>query len=190
MSVEDIIAELAKITALSPGLTDRLRTLLISEVYHPRQVIASPGHNQHRLWLVESGIIRSYYPDERGREITQAFYTANDLIFFWEGYLAQRTDHYLEALHNVNLYSLRYTDLDTLRDFPETETLFRYFILQQRRTELFRNRLLLQSADQRYRQYRKAYPGIFREVPLRLIASFLHMTRENLSRLIGRDREG
>lgn len=187
MSIEDIIAELTKITVLSTDFRAELRVLLSSEVYQPHQIIDAPGKHHHRLWLVESGIVRSYYFDSQGKEITQAFYTATDLIFFWEAYLAQRTDHYLEALQTVKLHTLRYTDLEGLRIFPEMESLLRYFILQQRRTELFRNRLLLQSAEQRYRQFRLAHPLIFREVPLRLIASYLNMTRENLSRLIGKD---
>lgn len=187
MSVEDIISELAKITALSQDFKVRLRELLIIEVYQSHQVIDAPGNHPHRLWLVESGVVRSYYFDSEGKEITQAFYTAHDLIFFWEAYLAQRTDHYLEALQTVRLHTLRYSDLERLRGFPEMEPLLRYFILRQQRTELFRNRLLLQSAGQRYRQFRLAHPAIFREVSLRLIASYLNMTRENLSRLIGRD---
>jgi hypothetical protein len=186
MSVEEIIAELAKIVALSPDFKRSLHELFISETYLAHQVIDSPGNHHHRIWLVESGIVRSYYFDERGKEITQAFYVRNDLIFFWEGYLAQRTDHYLDALQNVKLQTLRYTDLEGLKGFPEMEPLLRYFILQQRRIELFRCRLLLQNADQRYRQFRNAHPVIFRDVPLRLIASYLNMTRENLSRLIGK----
>ncbi|MEO7214530.1 MAG: hypothetical protein ABIX36_17120 [Mucilaginibacter sp.] len=187
MSVEDIIAELDKIVALSAPFKAKLRDLLFSEVYQSHQIIDAPGNHHHRLWLVGSGIVRSYYFDSQGKEITQAFYLGTDLIFFWEAYLAQRTDYYLEALRTVKLHSLRYTDLDGLRSFPEMDILLRYFILQQRRSELFRNRLLLQTAEQRYRQFRLAHPVVFRELSLRLIASYLNMTRENLSRLIGKD---
>ncbi|MBD1362970.1 Crp/Fnr family transcriptional regulator [Mucilaginibacter sp. ZT4R22] len=184
MSVEEIIAELANIVALSPAFKERLRELLIREVYQPRQIIDAPGNQHYRMWLVESGIVRSYYVDGRGRDITEAFFSARDLIFLWEGYLSHRTDHYLEALQVTNVYTLRYADLEALREFPEAEPLIKYFILQQRQYELFRSRLLSHAAEERYRQFRNAYPGIFRDVPLRLIASYLNMTRENLSRLI------
>lgn len=187
MSVEEIINELARITALSPDFRAKLRELLICELYHAHQVIDAPGNHHHRLWLLGSGIVRSYYYDEQGKEITQAFYNAGDLIFFWEAYLDQHTDHYLEALRTVELFTLRYTDLNALQAFPEMKMLQRHFILRQRRSDLFRDRLLLQTAEQRYRQFRAAQPVIFRDVSLRLIASYLNMTRENLSRLIGRD---
>jgi len=187
MSEEEIIAVLSGLVNLSPAFELKLRSLLISEAYQPHQIIDAPGFQQHRMWMVVSGIIRRYYFDGNGKEITESFYTAQDLIFFWEGYLSQRTDHYLETLSITRVYTLRYADLAALQDFPETGELTRYFIGMQRKGELFRSRLLLQSATARYQLFRKANPVIFREVPLRLIASYLNMTRENLSRLIGKD---
>jgi CRP-like cAMP-binding protein len=187
MSEEEIIAVLSGLVTLSPAFESQLRGLLVSEVYQSHQIIDAPGLQQHRMWMVVSGIIRRYYFDDNGKEITDSFYTAQDLIFFWEGYWSQRTDHYLETLSITRVYTLRYADLAALQDFQETTALTRYFIGVQRKGELFRSRLLLQSATARYQLFRKANPVIFREVPLRLIASYLNMTRENLSRLIGKD---
>jgi CRP/FNR family transcriptional regulator, anaerobic regulatory protein len=186
MSKEELIGRLSGIADLSAAFRSALAEVIFPELYRTRQIIGAPG-GQQRMWLVGSGTVRRYYYSDAGREITESFYASGELIFSWEGYWSGRTDAYLEALTPGSLYALRYADLEAIRHFPEYETLTRHFLLQQRRMESGRTRLLLLSAEERYRRFRKMNPAIFREVSLRIIASYLNMTRENLSRLIAKN---
>lgn len=188
MNKADIIAELHKALDLSVGFQERLHALLVEETYQPHQIIDSPGNQHHRMWLLASGIVRTYYFNDQGKQLTDAFYLPGELLFFWEGYLSQQIHHYVEALQHTRALTLRYADIPAIRQYPEGDELIRYFIARYRATELFKSRLLSKNAEERYREFRKVYPLIFREVPLKLIASYLNMTRENLSRLISSDR--
>lgn len=188
MNKAEIIAELHKTLGLSVVFQERLSALLVEETYQPHQIIDSPGNQHHRMWLIASGIVRTYYFNDQGKQMTEAFYLPGELLFFWEGYLSHQIDHYVEALQLTRALTVRYAEIPAIRQYPEGDELIRYFIAKYRTTELFKSRLLSKNAEERYREFRKVYPLIFREVPLKLIASYLNMTRENLSRLISSDR--
>jgi CRP-like cAMP-binding protein len=188
MNVASFIDYLATLTPLPSELKEVLESSLITEHYQPHQVIHAAGQTESRAWFVASGFLRGYYFDDEGKEHTAAFYSERDLIFSYHGLSQQPADHYLEALHTSTLISLRYDQIISLNmEHREMNILFVHFLRELNRREQFRTRLLMQGAEERYRQFRKAYPSVFQQAPVRMIAAFLNMTRENLSRLISRN---
>jgi hypothetical protein len=73
-----------------------------------------------------------------------------------------------------------------MEQYEEIKILIEIFSRQRYHQELFKSRLMTWTAEERYNQFRKANPDIFKLASIRLIASYLNMTRENLSRLMGR----
>jgi CRP-like cAMP-binding protein len=187
MSAESLIGYLSAITKLSPGLIEELKSGLDEEQYKPHQIIHAAGQIENRLWYMETGFARTYYFDQTGKEHTLSFYIKNEIIFSYKGYWKETTDYYLEVLTPTTLISLPYESLYKLEQHEETKTLIHVFTRQRYYLELFKSRLMTWSAEERYYQFRKASPDIFKLASIRLIASYLNMTRENLSRLMGRE---
>lgn len=187
MSGESLIGYLSAIIKLSPVFIEELKRGLDEEHYKPHQIIHASGQTENRLWYIETGFARSYYFDQTGKEHTLSFYLENEIIFSYKGFWKEPTDYYLEVLTPTILISLSYEALYKLEQHEETKTLIHIFTRQRYYQELFKSRLMTWSAEERYYQFRKASPEIFKLASIRLIASYLNMTRENLSRLIGRE---
>ncbi|MBK0378542.1 Crp/Fnr family transcriptional regulator [Mucilaginibacter segetis] len=187
-SIDSLIAYLSGITDLSPAFTSRLHAVLKPEIYQPHQVFQAAGQRENRLWFVLQGFVRGYYFDPSGKEHTLSFHSENELIFSYEGFWQETADRYLEALQPTGVYSLSYEELASLLpQFREAQLLKEVFVRHQYQQERFRKRLLTWSAEERYRQTRKLQPELFRKASVRLIATYLNMTRENLSRLMAKD---
>jgi CRP-like cAMP-binding protein len=188
MNVQLLTDHLSTLTPLSKDFREALEAILVIEHYQPHQIIHAVGQTETRAWFVASGFLRSYYFDDAGKEHTEAFYGDRDLIFSYKGLTQQPADQYIEALHDTTLISLNYSQIALLQmEYREMSVLAVLLLQELNRREQFRTRLLMQSAEDRYRQFRKAYPSVFQRAPVRMIAAYLNMTRENLSRLISRN---
>ena len=188
MGVESLIGYLSAIAKLSTGFTGALRSGLEEEQYKPHQIIHAAGQVENRLWFIETGFARSYYFDQAGKEHTLSFYLEKEIIFSYKGFWREAADYYLEVLAPAVLISFSYDSLSQFIDqYSETRTLINVFTRQRYYQELFKSRLMTWTAEERYYQFRKAHPDIFKIASVRLIASYLNMTRENLSRLMSRE---
>lgn len=183
-----IIEYLSSVSFLSGTLKDDLQKTVIREDYRPHQVIHAAGHTENRFWFVEKGFARTYYLELSGKEHTLSFYPENKIIWSNQGYWNEPADYYLEVLEPSVILSVTYKMLHRLNEvYPEVTELVQLLIRQQYHQELLKSRLLGLTAEERYQQVRRSMPELFRRSSVRLIASYLNMTRENLSRLMGRN---
>lgn len=185
---EAIIEYLSSVSVLSRALKDELQQLVVREDYKPHQVIHAAGHTESRFWFIEKGFARTYYLESSGKEHTLSFYPENNIIWSNQGYWNEPADYYLEVLEPSVILSVSYKMLHHLNDaYPEITELVQLLMRQQYHLDLLKSRLLGLTAEERYQQVRRTMPELFRRSSVRLIASYLNMTRENLSRLMGRD---
>jgi CRP/FNR family transcriptional regulator, anaerobic regulatory protein len=187
MDTEHIIKYLASITDLSIAFVQEIEVNLREEHYKSQQIIQGMGQPQTHLWYVQSGIARSYIYDDQGLEHTLRFWQANEVIFSYVGYWNQPSQEYIEILGDSILFSYTYQNLESLRlRHHEMTTIIRSIIGRYHQQENQRNRFHTLSTDERYLRFRNEHPSIFKNVPLRMIASYLQMSRENLSRIISK----
>lgn len=188
MNATAIIEYLSSLSFLSDALKTELQKKVIREEYRPHQVIHAAGHTENRLWFIDKGFARTYYLESSGKEHTLSFYLDHSMVWSNQGYWNEPADYYLEILEPSVILSLTYKVLHHLNDeYPETVELVQQLIRLQYHQDLQKNRLLGMTAEERYQQVRKRMPELFRRASVRLIATYLNMTRENLSRLMGRD---
>lgn len=188
MNASPFIQFLAGLTTLPAPLEEALAKLVVREVYKPHQIVHAAGQTESRCWFLESGLARTYYLDRSGKEHTLAFYQEGQLIWSVQGFWNEPVDYYLEVLEPSVLLAIAYASFNELTaTFQATGSLVQALIRQQYNQELVKNRLLALPAEERYLQVRKNMPELFRRVSVRLIATYINMTRENLSRLMGRD---
>ncbi|MDB4918415.1 Crp/Fnr family transcriptional regulator [Mucilaginibacter sp.] len=188
MNKNNFIAHLSGIASLSISLKENLYKLLEEESYKPRQILFSPGQLENRLCFIEKGFARNYYYDELGQDHTVKFWGSNDILLSYRGYWSQPAYYYTEIMEESTLVSLRYDDLRSLLiTFPEASVLVKTILNQYHDEENQKQRLITLSAEQRFQELRKHNRAVFQKVPLKIIASYLNMSRETLSRMISKD---
>lgn len=136
--------------------------------------------------FVVSGCLKTFYIDDNGQEHVMSFAIENwwtaDLGSFITQTPAQLN---VQCLENSVLAQIHYNELQQLYvEVPKLERFFRLiiqnaFVAAQKRIV---NNFSL-AAMERYLQFRDQYPNIEQRVPQYLIASYLGITKEFLSRI-------
>lgn len=138
---------------------------------------------------VNKGCMRSYFLDEHGHEATLQFGTedwwVSDLISFEQGAPSRM---FIEALEDSELLLIRRDKKEQLyRDVPGLERVFRMMLL--RNLGALQDRLfatMAWPAEDRYEAFLKRFPDLSNRVPQHMIASYLGITPEFLSKLRAR----
>ena len=136
------------------------------------QILQRKGDLNSKIYRVESGLLRSYSIDEKGKE--------HIFMFAPEGWIiadnvppVQPCELFIDAIESsVVLQSDK--SPDSKHDVQKL--INRIAVLQERVIML-----MSASAIERYEHFVHTYPGIVQRVPQRMIASYLGITPEALS---------
>jgi CRP-like cAMP-binding protein len=151
-----------------------------------RQFILQEGDVSKYNIFVGKGLLRSYTIDEKGNEhilqfAFEGWWTADLSSFFTD----EPSLFNIEALEDSELLLITRPLWESLLDkVPPIERYFR--ILIQNSLIATQRRLmgsLTETAEQKYLTFIKAYPESVQRIPQHMIASYLGITRETLSRL-------
>ncbi len=140
------------------------------------EFLQKKGDLNSKVYSVESGLLRSYSIDEKGKE--------HIFMFAPEGWLIadnipreQPCDLYIDALED-SIVTVLEKDLGRVHD---SEKLIKRLSVLQKRVIM----LMSASAIERYEDFLKTYPQIIQRVPQKMIASYLGITPEALSKIKG-----
>lgn len=186
-------------TQLSPSFRKHLKKFVIvsDEEYEKIRSyfgIRHLGKNQHLIvagdsvnqtFWVERGLLISIYNDEQGREHILQFAIENCWITDQEAFYNQSKGSLtVKCLEESTLLSLSFDDREKLcEEFPAMEKFFRKkandsFVKQQRRLLTY----MTSDARQRLQLLIQEYPGLIQRVPKTILAAYLGVSRETLSR--------
>lgn len=138
------------------------------------QILQRKGDLNSKVYLVKSGLLRSYSIDNKGKEHIYMFAPENWII---GDSVSPQTpcDLFIDALENSVVIQKR-KDTVPVSDLPKL--INRLEVLQKRII-----RLMSASAIERYQHFIKTYPDIVQRVPQKMIASYLGITPQALSTL-------
>jgi len=165
---------------------DICKSLFSPKKLRKRQYILQQDDICKNLVFVEKGILRSYSLDSKGNEHILQFapegWWISDVYSFLTGEAAV---YNIEAIEDSELLLISKSSLDELYErVPKFERYFR--LLSQANMVATHRRLtasLSDSADEKYLRLLSAYPNIVARVPQHMIASYLGITPETLSRV-------
>jgi len=139
---------------------------------------------QH-IGFIEKGMTRNFYYKD-GKDITTTFAYEEDPCLSMYSFISQKPSlESIEALEDCVIWSISYQQLqDLYQRFPSLNLIGRllteeYYIMLEDHTRALKHL----SSKERYVQLMEDYPDIIQRVPLTHIASYLGMTKENLSRI-------
>ncbi len=151
-----------------------------------KQLVVQPGFTARYRYYVVDGALRSFIVDSSGQETTFALAVEDWWITDYNSYIYQQpATLFVEAIAACTVLSLSYESEQQLKSAgPRFETFFR--IIAERGLAAQQRRLitnLTQSAEERYDSFVKQYPKFLEQVPQYIIASYLGMSTEFLSRI-------
>ena len=144
------------------------------------------GKTVRQVGFLVEGVIRIYYYNNKGDEITRYFIEENHLILsgnsISEPYIPSV---YLSAITPCILIVFSREDW---KDISETiigwDKIIQQITAKHHREKLARrSELVSQDATTRYLDFMEKFPGLINRVPLSFIASYLGITQSSLSRI-------
>lgn len=167
-------------------LIDQIKATYPSITVKKGQLLLQPGATTTDVYYVETGCLRSYVTDKNGKEHIYQF-APEDWIISDEEALSKGIPAilYIDAIENsvIRVVPKAQVDARFNNDLDMAKATLERL---HRKINAFRNRIILllsATADERYENFISTYPNLAQRVPLRMIASYLGITPESLSRI-------
>lgn len=151
-----------------------------------RQFLVQPNFVAKHRYFVLNGALRAYVVGDEGQDHTIQLAIEEWWISDYNSYMSrQPASMFVMAVEDSVLLQISFEDEQQLKAANHKfETFFR--ILAERSVAFMQRRVinnLTQSAEQRYEQFIGIYPAMVNRFPQYVIASYLGMTTEFLSRI-------
>ncbi len=144
------------------------------------------GDPCNSIFFVEKGLLRQYSIDEKGKEHILHFAPEGWLLNDRESMHFNMPSKYnIEALEDTEVFILDQAIMDALETEIPAFATFNNELLNNHIRQLQKRITLLLSAtaEERYLSFIKMYPNILLRVPQSMVASYLGITPESLSRV-------
>lgn len=138
-----------------------------------------------KSYFIRKGLLRTYFIKD-GKEVSEYFSYEEEWTNSPRSFMARKPDiYYIDAIEDTEVFSLHVNDLGYLFDrFPEMEryarlsmgTVFGHFM--ERITSM-----RFTTAKEKYDHFCEVYKGVYHRIPLGMVASYLGITQETLSRI-------
>ena len=183
---DSILNNIKRFVKLTSEEEARITSIIKASRIKKKQFIIQPGFVcQSRTYIVE-GAIRVFYLDDQGKEHTVSIGVEDWFVTDFFSYINQvPAINFAEALEDSYIFQMRYEDIEPL--CKEIHALSEYFRLTTEKAFAFSRRRVISNismtAEQRYDAYIEKYPHIVNRVPQYVLASYLGMSQEFLSKI-------
>jgi len=181
-----IIQHIDRIVSLSNEEKEAFSGIVEQRRVKRKSFIVQPGFVcRHQSHVVE-GALRSYFISPNGDEHTIAIAIEDWWISDFYSYTSQTPAYlYVEAMEDCLIQQIAYENVERIcNEYPRFERFFR--LVAQKAFAFSQKRALSnigKTAEERYIEYAAMYPKIIQRVPQYVLASYLGMTPEFLSKV-------
>jgi CRP-like cAMP-binding protein len=179
--------ELERLLQAAPAM-EQVWLALPRQSLAPKQILHAAGDTLTRSWLVEQGLVRTYYLNQEGVERNRSFHAEGSWLGGGVPPAPSICPYTMEAMEPTQVVELPYATLQTWRDnFPAIRPL-----LQEAMNCLFTGQaqreaeLLTLSPLERYQTFMTDQAAILARVPIHHVASYLGISNVSLSRIRAR----
>lgn len=184
-NTDNIFDHFEKFIPLSSKLKAELAKRLRPFVFKKGVMILDANKVCTESYFIKNGILRTYFKKD-GKEISEFFSGANEWVNSPKSFVHGKKDiYYIDAIEETVAYGLDVIHLAYLFDnFSEMERYARLsmgsvfgHLLERIASMRFT------SAKERYDHFQVTYSEIHHRIPLGMVASYLGITQETLSRI-------
>lgn len=170
---------------LSKQESESLLNRIVEKVIPKGTIIQRQGDLNTNAYYVKKGLLRSFSIDEKGKEHTFMF--APETWVIADGsYMNEKADLFIETLEdttveilNKNILQNEYLEATSNNEIKQSQSLMRRTSVLQKRVIM----LMSATALERYNHFVATYPQFLQRVPQKMIASYLGITPEALSKV-------
>lgn len=165
--------------------TDLLRISNIKSL-EKDELFISEGQIPRKFAIVLSGSFRYYYVNEKGDEFTKGFVLKNTVLSAYSAMVQGAPSLFnIQALEPAQILEVNYQSWLQLR---ASNTFWDHFLIRALEKGYFAKEkreweLLLLDATSRYKIFLSEFPGLDKKVKLHIIASYIGIQPESLSRI-------
>ena len=178
---------------ISPELTDEelefVKPTISILKLKKKQILIHENEIQDSIAFIYSGLIRSYFINENGKEINNAFFSENEFVTDYLSFIKQqKTKYTFECLEDCTLISIPFETVETAYDKYKNFANFGRKIAEwalENRTKKYES-FLYETAEERYLRFIDENKSILNRISLSHLASYLGIERQSLSRIRSR----
>jgi CRP-like cAMP-binding protein len=170
-------------------LSDQLKTELESKLkqvdFKKGDLVLDADRICTESYFIQKGILRTYFIKD-GKEISEFFCGSHEWVNSPRSFIQRKKDiYYIDAIEDTEALSLNVNDLVYLFDnYPEMERYSRlsmgsFFGHMMERITSIR----FTTAKEKYDHFCQSYNHIYHRLPLSMVASYLGIAPETLSRI-------
>ena len=175
-----------EVTPVSDGEIEFINSFFLLKNVRRSQFLVHEGDEVKYEYMVLSGIYRIYYLDDDGKEHIVKFAQENCWMSDYKAFFKRvGATMFIECLEGGQVLCLTLfgreqlsAELQKMEYFFKVRLTNNYVALEERVRLLFLN-----TARQRYDEFIKSHPGLIQRIPKKIIASYLGVCRETLSRI-------
>lgn len=170
---------------ISPEILGGIVNISLFRVVKKGEILGKIGDDTRRAGLVLKGMIRCYYIDGNGNDVTRGFSIAGTFCMDegMFGYRERLTEW--EALEETALMSFDVREIKKMiAKCGQLQSAYILLLENALRYKIYReNTFLVENATERYIHFRRLYPEICANVKQQYIATYLGIAPESLSRI-------
>ncbi|MEO1050386.1 MAG: Crp/Fnr family transcriptional regulator [Bacteroidota bacterium] len=184
-----ILSNIARYVELTEDEIQKFTSIIKITRIRKRQFVIQPGYVcEYRNYIVK-GAVRVFYSDDQAKEHTVSIGIEDWFFTDFYSYINQEPAmHFAEALEDSIIFQMKYEDVERL--CAEIHSLSQYFrLLTEKAFANSRRRIISnisKTSEERYWEYVKKYPQIVNRVPQYIIASYLGISPEFVSKIRSR----
>ena len=171
---------------LSEERLNELMSIGQKKVMKEGEYFIRKGETPQKFAFVSTGLFRYVYIDKKGNEFTKGIIDCNNFISSYSAMINNTPSHFfIEALEDSQILEINFHKWLILKDTSLFWTKFllgfveKGFIIKEKRER----ELLLLDAETRYKNFLTEFPSLQGRVKQAIIASFLGIQPESLSRI-------
>ncbi len=149
-------------------------------------ILLSEGQTCKELYFIHSGCVRTFYITKEGNEKTRFVAFEDSIVSSMASFISKQPSfEFMDTLEDSEFYSIKQDDFFRLvSEIPEWEKFYRTlletaYLYQNKKIE----NLVTLSAKQRYDKLINEHPIYVKRLSNRILASYLDIRQETLSRL-------
>lgn len=184
-----ILDHITRYVKLSDNEIKEFISILKTTRVKKRQFIVQPGFvSEYRNYIVK-GAVRVFYLDDLGKEHTVIIAIEDWFFTDFYSYLNRTpAEYYAEALEDSLILQMKYDDVEEL--CSRIHSISEYFRLFTERSMAHSYKRTIsnisKTSEERYWEYVNKYPQIANRVPQYVLASYLGISPESISRIRSR----
>ncbi len=175
-----------KLKPMSVEKADEIASYFVKEKIDKQSLIIQEGKTSKKSYFLYQGIIRCYTNDTNGDEVTTRLFSAPDFLNDSLSFFKQEpSEENYETITDCLVWSINHENMQhCFHNIPEFREWGR-MLLTMNYVQLHKHMLSFhkRTAQERYLDLLTAHPEIIQQVPLKVIASYLGVTKYSLSRI-------